>query len=264
MKRKYLRAIFTAAIFLIALMSSITVFGATKYKYKTIKTKPKKWVTVKDNKLTSGKKNDIKTVNMYQIKVKSPGYLTITWKRKKGESDYLRLYRQTKDYPGNNYLVSMTESKTIKLAIGKGTYYLADDESSDNPRKAGKFRYIFKSVKPTANYSPGTAKTLAPGKKVTICLTPEYEYSRWYKITLPKKNSITFWCERWTDGVKSSAPGYYIELYDSDFNTVNMEHAGAESTKYFSSSYQDAGTYYIRVESSDYSMSHDLITLKWK
>lgn len=268
MRKRYLHVLLIMAMLLTVLLSSMTVFGADKYKYKTINTKAKKWVNVKQGLQTYSEKSGkwTYTNNMYKIKVSSPGYLTIKWKTKE-EYTSLRLYKQKKDYKDGDSFASIERNHSAKIAVDKGVYYASAGGSSSQPGKIGKFQYTFKKVKPTANYSPGTAKYLTPGKTATICMTPEYAYSRWYRITLPKKKSITFWCTKWSGGSKSDDPGYYVTVYDSDLKYIDMEHAGSGSSQYFSSDYQEAGTYYIRVKSPSYSYDDlygFLTTLKWK
>ena len=68
--------------------------------------------------------------------------------------------------------------------IPKGTYYLWSSEPI-------KIRWSFIKAPNPSNYCKAKAKKLSSGKKETVVFNDNYEYPRWYKISLTKRKTIT-------------------------------------------------------------------------
>ena len=93
-------------------------------------------------------------------------------------------------------------------------------------------------------------------------MTRNNYYSRWYRIKLNKRKSITFW-SNYGDYISD---GDYISVYDAKGRRIDVEHAGTQSTKYFTQK-QKKGIYYIRIRPEKYyywDRYYHVITLKWK
>ena len=166
----------------------------------------------------------------------------------------------------NGTYAQIDSNETVKIPVDKGIYYVQFGHTvrykgeENKARKTGQFRYKFTRVKPTENFSPAKAETLSANKKVTVCVTQEYAYSRWYKISLPEKRKITIWGPQFDEND--------VTVYDSDLNYVETKQSG--KNKRVTKLTQEKGTYYIRVfnddniEYDDIPVPSGLYTLKWK
>lgn len=234
--KRYLALAMLLVIF--CLSSGITVFAADVEKYQVINTKPNTWIESKSSDYDYRDGKSIYTYYRYKLTVPSTGYLEIQIK----DADiylYNRMPDPNDSDKGRIKNIWDAMGPITKIAVDKGTYYF---------RGYGLFKYTFKALKPAANYCIKKSSGLAAGKTVTTCMSKNNHYSRWYKIKLKKKKSITFW----------SNYGDQIRVYDSKHKKLDIEHAGTKSTKYYTKK-QKKGTYYIRITPSLY----DVITLKW-
>ena len=91
-----------------------------------------------------------------------------------------------------HYSQWISRGKTREIAVEKGTYYVTSNTWSSKKSVAGRIKYTFKKIKPGGNYSPITARNLQAGNTATMCITPRYAYSRWFKIVLKSKKGFQF------------------------------------------------------------------------
>ncbi len=84
------------------------------------------------------------------------------------------------------------------------------------------------------NYCMGKAVTVKAGKKVEIAQTKRDNYHRWYRIKLPKTQSITF----------SGISEYNFTLYDRNLNEISCSDRGSV---YVTQGSQPKGTYYLEI-----------------
>ena len=154
-----------------------------------------------------------------------------------------------------HYSQWISRGKTREIAVEKGTYYVTSNTWSSKKSVAGRIKYTFKKIKPGGNYSPITARNLQAGNTATMCITPRYAYSRWFKIVLKSKKGISVWCSDSTSD---------FNVYDVCLNEIAMESAGKDSIRYNSKDVQESGTYFIRVR-SDYNLEslNRVIKIKW-
>ena len=235
-----------------------SVFATSVYKYKAVPLTAGKTATQKDRDYVDKNGNYTYTYYRYQVKVPSEGYLTMTVKN--GKSDYgfpyLYMYDKLNDESSLEYwYTSNAKSLVIKIPVSKGTYFFSTETKQT-------LSYKFTKVTQKANYCRAKAMALKKKAKVTICQTPQYNFTRWFKLTLTKKQAITYWIN-WLNN-NSWTPE--VRLYDSKMKSVNVERAGSESPKYFTSEKQDKGTYYLCVRAQrdgGYIYNHRLLSLYW-
>ena len=200
--------------------------------------------------------NSIETYTYYSFSIPAAGIVTFSV----NDNVYDIIFFDSKHKPkyGDDayhfvyFRPSSAKDKKV-LALDKGTYYLRlNNYSGDANQGSVKFTYkkgIFKS-----NYSPAKAINLKKNKTVTIAQTKKNHYYRWYKIVLTKKQAITFYTN---DGDR-------VSLFDDDMNDLDIERAGSQSSKYFTSKKHPKGTYYVRITYGNPSGGGDYITFKWK
>ena len=240
-----------AALFAVLLSSSF--FAADIYK--SIPLSQNKTAAQKSYTYTYNSKTGISTYTYYRYKITIPagGYITVTTGKGKTDSEYreVSFYRKLNDEDSaySWWIYGTKKNGVFTIPIDKGTYYL---RTYDNHT----IKYKFTKVQQKPNYCVGKAVPLKKNQKALICQTPLYNYSRWYKIQLPKKQAVNIWFDEWNRA----------SLYDSGLHYISMEHAGTNSPRYFSTEKLPKGTYYIRVERntsySDWS-SFYTGTLRW-
>ena len=215
--------------------------------YKSIPLKQNKTVKQKANMYTTGKTYYYR----YKISVPGDGYITFDLKKNGHSSISFSLFHGLKDTDEFYWFSSSRKKERLLIPVSKGSFYVSDHEKNG-------IRWKFTRVKAGSNYSPEKASALQAGKKVKICQTPDYNFSRWYKITLRKKQPVTFWAEK----------GEQVKIYDEDFTNYSVEHAGSGSLKYFTSNSLEPGTYYLCMNREDWHNSYEYefyyTTLCWK
>ena len=229
MKRRKQWGLFIA-IMLLSLWISSNVMADDVYKAIDLKAGEK--VVQKGSEYDSNTGNHM--YYRYRIVIPEDGYIKISiykdtgapfvYIRKKNDNTSLRFIARSDISEGSNI-----------VPLSKGTYYLNCDEEETG------FSYTYTKVSFPANYCRRKAVTLKKGVTVSICQTPKRNYSRWYKIRLTKKQSISF----------NSSVGNRIRIYNSTLRSMSIEHAGSQSTRYFTQEKLPKGTYYICVKRAD-------------
>ena len=220
----------------------------TEWNYEVEPLKQNTWAPPSDNY-----EKDTRTI--FNVNVGSQG--KITFKLKDSGSSAI-LYTVLSDAKGTTYgkgpsaYISQGAYATTSCAVAKGNYYLRVI--------SGKCKYSFSAVKTQTNYSRQKAQKLKAGKLSKICFTWRRNYSRWYKISNPKKKKIKFFFNGDTD----------FEVYDVRGRRLDVRMNGSMS-KYITTDKQPKGTYFIRVMSDrSNSGNHSgneigkYVTVKWK
>lgn len=207
--------------------------------------KPGKWAT-KSEWYDSSWENHIR---YYKISVKKAGRLNFTLA--KDTSIYLYSSSPSKTSEGGSRDLSSSSSGKM-VAVDKGTYYLYVNE--------GKCKYTFTASATPTNYCISKAKALKANKKVYNVFTPKTNFTRWFKITNPKKKKIVYW---------SNEPEDVIVL-NSKFQPIPTIAYGFD-TKYCTKKALPKGTYYLAVKGwtyEDYSWTDNKLgyvtSLRWK
>jgi len=233
---------------LLALMMILTAFSATALaatSYKVATLKRGTWYKLPD---------DVTTV--YKLVLAADSIITTNWKNATEES-YIFFCKDSKctnrvfEIIGDN-----VENNVDVVSVVKGTYYIYMETYADNPKVQVKFTVQKAANK--ANYCRAKAITLKRNQLVKIAQTPHYCYSRWYRINLTKKKTVTI--------TTNEGKGSYIQLYDSKMKRISCAYG---DRTVITEDPIKSGTYFIRVNSSEsyYEMGEytgDYITFKWK
>ena len=156
---------------------------------------------------------------------------------------------------------STQTSGTVNIALKKGIYYVEMYDgwsASYTPTTKVKtiLTYVTKFNKD--NYCRGKAINLAANQYATICQTPNYDYTRWYKINLKNNQKLTFSCP--------NGNSTYLNLISAENQryTLNYNSSKQAVTKDKLAS----GVYYVMVSSYGNSYTHNALgfymDFKWK
>lgn len=214
------------------------------YKYNVSNLKQKTWKTLKED--SSFYKNDrIFNYNICKITVPSNGYVRIDSSDKTSWINIsTKLQKINSPIDSGKPYETLYGSKTYYEVFPKGTYYLYGDMYSTI-----KIRWSFVKASNPTNFCRAKAKSLASSKKETIVFNDGYEYDRWYKISLKKKQPITVYYSCLDSSVNPISP--YFSVYTSKGDRINCPEY--ESGKSFRTPIQKKGTYYIRIEKREVS-----------
>ena len=243
-------SIVTAMVLLImVLVVPMTAYAEddVAWDYEVEPLKENTWAPPSDNYT-----NDTRTI--FSTKVGSSGKMTF---KLSGYDASAKLYTALSDAKGTTYdkgvstYISKDSYGTLSCAVEKGTYYLVVH--------SGKCKYSFSAVKAQKkNFSREKAQKLKAGKLDKIIFTWKQNYSRWYKISNPKKKKIKVFLNRETG----------IEIYNARMIKLSTIESGL-GTKCTTTDKQPKGTYYIRVMADRDRAIHGndigkYVTIKWK
>ena len=226
------------------------VYAKDVYNYKAIALKPNVTVMQKDSDYKYSGNDYIRTYYYYKVVAPSEGFFTVSVKKGKSTSfnAYLNVNKKLDPNTDNSFYWRSNENINM-IPVSKGIYYFWTQPGQT-------IKYKFTKVTQKKNYCVGKALPLKKGKKEVVCQTPKYNFNRWFKISLPKKQAITLWFyeDDWCD------------VYDEELNYIELEHASSSSPKWFTKK-MPKGDYYIKVSSSGYSNYNNtsyVHTLYWK
>ena len=186
----------------------------------------------------------------YKLSVPGDGFITLSLQKGKKTGNRLSygLYKKPGDIrPIYSNSIAVKGKADIQIPMGKGIIYLRTTIGS-------KVKWKFTKVTPPSNYAPDTAMSLKKGKKVTISQTPQNSYDRWFKVTLTKKQRITFWAEAEN----------LVDVYNEDMEKCDVERAGSQSLKYYTSDSLKAGTYYLCMREKDFADMNEISDYKYR
>ena len=182
-------------------------------------------------------------MTIYRLKVSGETVLNYSWKN--GHDAYLSVYRDKACEDRVAYTDIEETTGSSAFVLYSGTYYIILSDDSERTKIKFSAKKVATVNKP--NYCLGKAITVKSGKKVEIAQTRKSNYTRWYRINLPKTKTITlsFTCNGY---------GYFSDsnftLYDRNLNSLYCtERKGA----YVTQGLQPKGTYYLRIDASSES-----------
>ena len=196
---------------------------------------------------------------LYKLTVPSESLLTVTIKEK-DESVQFDIYKDKEFKKFYQAVYGPASSGKEYLGLEKGTYYIRfwDDDVTV------KFTLTPEKNINKDNYCAGRARSLKSDTWAEIANTPKRTYTRWYKISVPKRKTVKV-----STGPIDGA-GYAITMYDAKMRKISV----TSSAKYVVTNKKlDKGTYYIRVSNNknddntiDCFNIHHLpyIRLKWR
>lgn len=235
----------------------ISVQASSVSKYVSVSLPMKKTVTQKETGYEFNEKTGHATWTYYRYKVVIPGEGLLKVVLGKGSSRVsglsLSMYSSADSEDIlDDWFFSGKKKQTVLIPVSRGVCYFSGAAKS-------KMRFTFTAVKPGSNYCAQRAVSLKRGVKAKICQTPGYDYSRWYKIKLTRKQKISFWSDQ----------GNFVLLTDSHKIPIEVESSGSKSSKYTSVNAVPAGTYYLCMRSGGpdeilYSNRYYYTTIYWK
>lgn len=183
-----------------------------------------KWVTEQDN----GKS----ITNVYRIRVPSDGYIkvSVTTKYIKDKSKAIQRlsykipvrlytwYNVDSDIADEKYYIGKFTSGESYVALKKGTYYF-------DPGMVGlRFRWEYAAVSGGSNDRMSRAVTMTSGKTKRVYFAYGHEFTKWYKITLTKKQKIQVYTRRMERDASWAlifGPGFQTTVVNSNGKKIN-------------------------------------------
>lgn len=178
---------------------------------KTINLKQNKWVKLKKTKYKKVKKGYDKYFYFYKMSNPGEGYITLSFQKEKNSNEcdieVLRKRGGKYHFTGvGNLMFRFPIKGPVIIPVSKGNLYLRSWTDI-------KVKWKYTKIEQPSNYLPEKAISLKKGKKVKICQTPDYNFNRWFKIKLTKKQAITI-------------VGDSVEVFDENFLSYDTHDVG--------------------------------------
>ena len=237
----------------IVMMAGFISMEAKAYSFKTkyIVTSLKQNTYV--NKKSDESRDWVIYRQLYKINVAADGYIKVQGKKSLAAVGVYKISSIDTNKDNDDQLnKSLRETwgsigKTYYQAVKKGSYYLY--VGGDNKIKWSLVKS--KTYDRQKNYCRAQATTFAKGKKKTVFFSYNYDFPRWYKIKLTKKQRITFTFKFLDNG------SYSCRLTDSRGVDANPGFEGFYFANYAGKTPKEKtrvlpkGTYYFRLERID-------------
>lgn len=189
---------------------------------------------------------------LYKLKLAQDSVVKLTWSGKPDDVT-VRVYKNAAATKETYFKWIEKTSGTETFALAEGTYYFSVTAGSYD--LVSKYKVSVSPIKNPGNYCRATAAPLKAKTKISFAQTDNYNYDRWYKITLKSKKTVT---------VETNGFGDRVVIYTPSLSTVLIEY---DSNHTVTQQKLAKGTYYIRIMAyfsggDDYGLG-DHITLKW-
>ncbi len=196
-------------------------------------------ISLKNNEIVTLKKSGAET---YSFSVKTDSKIQFKWSGNNNHNFYLAVYSDKSRTKIIENIFPSEASGNFYLALKNGTYYVDMYDgagSTYTPTTKVKYTATYVTKINKDNYCRGKAVELKSKTYAQIVQTPNYDYDRWYKITLPKNQKVTI-------AIPNGGGSYALYVYSSSF--VQSKFSWNSSTKKMTSTDILAkGTYYIHV-----------------
>lgn len=237
-KQKRMISLCMVMTLLITMMlpQSVSAFQQ-KYDYKVINLTPGKYVNAASYTSIYDEDKDISTdtFNMYKLTLKSNGFIVITCADASNSLSLYKTFKKGKDIDESTSIMDYAGQKKYYQVLSKGTYYIHVENKC-------KFKYTFFGVNSKNNYSRASAFNLTSGKADTVIYPYGWENSRFYRLSLKQKRSIT------VSLLRRDGNSLKFTILNSIGTVVAQISEGQETivTKAL-----PEGTYFIRVDRDD-------------
>ncbi len=195
----------------------------------------------------------------YRFTLGEDSLVQLNWSKNAKKKAVIRIYDDKNKMTLVHAVSNMGSNGKDFIALDAGTYYVDMFDNTATPTTVVKFSWTSASKYSRENYSAKTAKKLNPDTLVTIVCTNNYNYDRWYKITLTEAQKVT---------IKAPYGGVaYLYIYNKDFEWLNDNYDSNDNTIFSSVDVLPKGTYYIFCDVSKtnfYSGLGNYITFKWQ
>lgn len=243
------RIAFATVLMIVVMIFSMSAFASSDYKYSALKAD--KWYNLKEEYP--------KTV--YKVKISDTSIVTINWRGNKNGEFHVVFYadKACSNEAYSTYYIHDTKGLE-GFSLSRGTYYVLMENNAGVKSLQAKIR-ITKAVD-KGNYSKAKAVSLAANRTVQIAQSPDCCYTRWYRIKLTKKQSVTI--------TTSDYDANKVFMFGADMKLIKCAKG---DSKVVTDNNLSAGTYFIRVVpfapfSSQYEYENeyagDYMTLKWR
>ena len=253
--KKLLKQLLCAALSIVLMTGVLPMRAAagrsfSRIDYVVTTMKQNTYVTRKDDTVS----NNVLHMYVYKITVPSNGMIRIQGNKKGFGAKAYKKINKNKGL-GEQTPFCKWEGGNEKIGympVRKGTYYLAVSSADGaNPR----FKWSFinsKNYDQQKNYCRSKAVALAKGKKKTVFFNFNYDFPRWYKITLTKKQritlSITFMDDCAFDYDIIDSRGIDIDGEHNSFYYANYDWLNPPNAK---TRVLPKGTYYLRIRRNE-------------
>ncbi len=239
------------AMMMLTLCIPQTVEAKDSYSYEVTSLKQNKWITLKSQ---TSEGDGIVKCYMYKMSVPANGYVKI---ESSNADVYVGINTELKKntHPSDLSRSNLKNNNIYYRVLPKGACYIYKMYGGSETTR---IRWSFIKASNPSNFCRAKARKLGSGKKETIVFNEEYEYDRWYKITLKKTKPITVYLKGIDDEVSTDD----FCVYTSKGARINCPEY--ETGKSFRTPIQKKGTYYIRITKRDPSevYSYDYATDK--
>ncbi len=195
----------------------------------------------------------------YRFTLGEDSLVQLNWSKNAKKKAVIRIYDDKNKMTLVHAVSNMGSNGKDFIALDAGTYYVDMFDNTATPTTVVKFSWTSASKYSRENYSAKTAKKLNPDTLVTIVCTNNYNYDRWYKITLTEAQKVT---------IKAPYGGVaYLYIYNKDFEWLNDNYDSNDNTIFSSVDVLPKGMYYIFCDVSKtnfYSGLGNYITFKWQ
>jgi hypothetical protein len=243
------------AMFFLALCFTNEAAAAEKYTTNSTKLSANKWGTAKRyERYYNYKYDDYENkYKMLEIKVPKDGYVTL--KTNNTSEICIATARKNKN---PKILYKLSGSKKYLRPIKAGSYYIFSSFSDV------KVQYSATKVATAKNTTKAKSKILKANTGEIIALYDNKKATRWYKITLTKKQyvNITLKLLDKTDYITSKG----FKLYDAKNNLIYENiYLYSATNKCKTDEKLAAGTYYLKIEiPKDNEYLSKLMQISWK
>lgn len=205
--------------------------------------------TLSEDKWVTAPEDDEKYTNVYKIKVPSDGYIKVKVNIDKVKSRHpnracarlFTTYKVNAEDAPDYFIAGFYEGENC-VALKKGTYYFCPIATSL------KFKWEHHSKSHGSNYCMSKAKKVTSGNKYTACFQYGYEYPKWFKITLSKKQKIQVTAKRMESSSRYGrigGPGFDVLIVNNKGIPVSITNDGYETKL---TGLLAKGTYYICIQ----------------
>ena len=200
----------------------------------------------------------LKDVVNYKFTIKEDSLVQFQWSNNVNDRTSIIVYQDSAKTRIIDSAYPSAETGTLSIALKAGTYYARMYDGSALYEPVAKVKYTATPASKINkdNYCRGKAIALKANTNAKIVQTPLYDYTRWYKITLPKAQKVTINI--------SSGSQYYIDLYSPSMQTYNSL---VSSKSIVTQDKLAAGTYFIIVSprhSYAQNVAGTYYVFKWK
>ena len=131
----------------------------------------------------------------YTFTIKEDSRVTFSWSNNNASRFWLEIYSDKNMTKRLKSIYPDAASGNLNICLKKGIYYVEMYDgysASYTPTTKVKTTLTYVTKINKDNYCRGKALALAANKYATVCQTPNYDYTRWYKITLTKAQKVSF------------------------------------------------------------------------